>query len=379
MSHLEEHNILTNDQHGFRKGHSCETQLLTTIEEIHRHLDKGQQTDTVILDFSKAYDTVPHQRLLMKLQNNGIRDEMNTWIASWLKNRCQSVVIDGEKSEEAQVRSGVPQGTVLGPLLFLLYINDIGNDLTSKIRLFADDSLLFGVVKTDTDSRNLQGNLNRLCEWADKWQMVFNPEKCYVLSIHRKKLPIVYDYSMKGKILKHVEKHQYLGVTIASDLNWKHHIESIVGKANRALGFIKRNLKHCPQEIKIQAYKTLVRPILEYSSTVWDPYMINQVESIEKVQRRAVRFATNFKEREPGCMTAKLKEINLPLLKGRREQARLALFRDTVQNNSAAKLPCYIMKRMTNTRQSNTDFPSFVHTVCNVGLNHTEIVSLRER
>ena len=199
MSHLQEHNILTNDQHGFRKGHSCETQLITTIEEIHRHLDKGQQTDTVILDFSKAFDTVPHQRLLMKLQNNGIRDEMNTWIASWLKNRCQSVVIDGERSEEAQVRSGVPQGTVLGPLLFLLYINDIGNDLTSKIRLFADDSLLFGVVKTDTDSQNLQGNLNRLCEWADKWQMVFNPEKCYVRSIHRKKLPMVYDYSMKGR------------------------------------------------------------------------------------------------------------------------------------------------------------------------------------
>ena len=153
-------------------------------------------------------------------------------------------------------------------------------------------------------------------------------------------------------------------MTIASDLNWKHHIESIVGKANRALGFIKRNLKHCPQEIKIQAYKTLVRPILEYSSTVWDPYMINQVESIEKVQRRAVRFATNFNERKPGCMTAKLKEINLPSLKGRREQARLALFRDIGQNNSAVKLPCYIMKRTRNTRQNNTDFSSFVHMQC---------------
>ncbi len=106
----------------------------------------GQQTDTVILDFSKAFDTVPHQWLLMKLRNNGIRDEMNAWIDSWLKNWCQSVVIDGEKSEEAQVRSGVPQfpqGTVLGLLISLLYINDIGNDLTSKIRLFADDCHLF--------------------------------------------------------------------------------------------------------------------------------------------------------------------------------------------------------------------------------------------
>ncbi len=136
--------------------------MITTIEEIYRHLDKGQQTEIVILDFSKELDTVPHQRLLMKLRNNDIRDEMNAWIDSWLKNRCQSVVIDGEKSEEAQVRSGVPKGTVLGPLLYLLYINNIGNDLTSKIRLFADDSLLFGVVKTDIDAQNLQGNLHRL-------------------------------------------------------------------------------------------------------------------------------------------------------------------------------------------------------------------------
>ena len=109
---------------------------------------------------------------------------------------------------------------------------------------------------------------------------------------------------MKGKILKYVQKHRYLGVTKASDLNWKYHIETIVGKADRTLAFIEQNLKHCPQEINIQAYETLVRPILEYSSTVWDPCRINQVEKIETAQRRAVTSATNFKEREPSCMMA---------------------------------------------------------------------------
>ncbi|XP_065051965.1 uncharacterized protein LOC135681423 [Rhopilema esculentum] len=176
--------------------------------------------------------------------------------------------------------------------------------------------------------------------------MVSNPEKCYVLCIHRKQLPVIYDYSIKGNILKHVEKHQDLEVTIASDLNWKHHIESIVGKANKTLGFIMRNFKHCSQEIKIQAHITIERPILECSST----------------------------KRESGCMSAKLKEMNLPSLKGRREQSRLALFRDIVQNNSAIKLPSYIVKRTRNTRHNNTDFSSFNTDICNVGLNHIEII-----
>ena len=222
MSHLDEHNILAADQHGFRKGHSCKTQLITTIEEIHRHLDKGQQTDAIILDFSKALDTVQHQRLLSKLEHNGIRGEIKRWISTRLINRSHTVVIDGEKSREAQVRSGVPQGIVL------LYISDIGDGLTSRMCLFADDSLLFGIVKSSTDALQLQIYLDKLYEWADKWQMMFNPSKCYVLSIHRKKSPVIYDYMIKGQVLEHVQRHQYLGVTINNDLNWKYHVENIV-------------------------------------------------------------------------------------------------------------------------------------------------------
>ncbi len=117
--------------------------------------------------------------------------------------------------------------------------------------------------------------------------MLFNASKCYVLSIHRETSPVIHYYKIKGQVLEHVQRHQYLEVKISSDLNLRYHVENIVGKASRTSGFIKRNLKHCSQEVKIQAYKTLSRPILEYSSSVWDPYVKNQIQAIEKAKRRA--------------------------------------------------------------------------------------------
>ena len=141
MSHLDKHDILTDVQHGFRKSHSCRTQLITTIEEIARNLDQiqGSQTDAILLDFSKAFDIVPHQRLLLKLDRYGLRGEIKGWIQAWLCDRKQTVVVDGDKSAPVKVKSGVPQRTVLGQLMYLLYVNDIGDNIESQIRLFADD------------------------------------------------------------------------------------------------------------------------------------------------------------------------------------------------------------------------------------------------
>ena len=144
MSHLDSNQVLVNYQHGFRKKLPCETQLICTVEEIARSLDKGEETDLIIMDFSKAFDSVPHQRLLMKLRYYGIRGILNTWLTQWLTCRSQTVVDDGYNSAEVPVLSGVPWGTVLGPLLFLLYINDLGESCTSLMRLFADDTLIYG-------------------------------------------------------------------------------------------------------------------------------------------------------------------------------------------------------------------------------------------
>lgn len=204
MGHADTHNILHSYQHGFRKAHSCETQLLISIEELNRNLDVQKQTDVLILDFAKAFDTVPHKRLLYKMEFYGIREDTLRWISNWLTLRHQTVVVDGEHSRRVSVTSGVPQGTVLGPLLFLFYINDIGEDISSSIRLFADDSLLYRQVNNEKDANQLQIDLDKVVQWSDTWQMQFNPTKCSVLQVTRNQRPVKHIYKMMGHELDEV-------------------------------------------------------------------------------------------------------------------------------------------------------------------------------
>ena len=205
MNHCETHHILSIFQHGFRAKHSCETQLVTTLEDISRAKNEGHNIDMLILDFSKAFDTVPHQRLNHKLDHYGISGKVGNWITSWLTDRQQKVIIDGEESEPVHVKSGVPQGTVLGPLLFLLFINDISEKVEhSTIRLFADDCLLYMKVDTDEDYNKLQKDLKGLEEWSREWQMQFNAQKCYLLSIKNRGNQTKHQYQLDGHTLEQV-------------------------------------------------------------------------------------------------------------------------------------------------------------------------------
>ena len=309
MEHLDEHQILAWYQHGFRQKHSTESQLITTLEEIARSLDNNQQTDVLILDFSKAFDTVAHQRLLRKLEYYGICDKTHGWIKTWLTTRKQRVVVDGEAFTTVHVDSGVPQGTVLGPLMFLLFINDIGDDIGSSIKLFADDCLLFRTISSIEDTTKLQRDLNTLHEWSNRWQMKFNAKKCYTMRIHRGKHPITHNYTMGGEELCAVSSQAYLGVEIHERLSWKPHIEAVVSKAGKTLGFLRRNLGKCHTNIKKQAYISLVRPQLEYASVKWDPHRQNQIDQLEKIQRRAVRFVCGNYQRE-ASVTAMREDIH---------------------------------------------------------------------
>ena len=181
-------------------------------------MQDGLQTDVCVLDFSKAFDKVGHQRLVEKLKWYGIQGNVNHWIADFLKNRTQSVVIEGVSSSKVPVISGVPQGSVLGPCLFLYYINDIAEQLTSTTRLFADDTMIYMAVKGENDAKLLQADLNKLTDWEDKWMMQFHPDKCEVISITRKKNPIITNYTLHGHQLQHVNSMKYLGLTVSNDL-----------------------------------------------------------------------------------------------------------------------------------------------------------------
>ena len=173
--------------------------------------------------------------------------------------RTQQLVLEGEDSERSCVRSRVPQGTVLGPLCFLLFVNDTGNDITSNTKLFADDTLLHGLVHNSDDAIRLQSDLDKLVEWAKLRQMAFNPSKCYVLRVFRTKYPFIHAYTTLGHTLQAVDHYPYLGVSLSDYLNWKPRILNITNKANSTLGFVKRSLHHCLQKVKDQAYKSLVK------------------------------------------------------------------------------------------------------------------------
>ena len=195
MSYLENNNILYDLQHGFRPSRSCETQLISFLQHVSQSNNQNIQTDVVIMDFAKAFDKVPHQHLLYKLKYYGISCNVYDWISDFLTDRTQTVVLEGEMSSKAPVTSGVPQGTVLGPILFLIYINDFPEYLQhSTLRLFADDSIIYKEIKTINDAQHLQLDLDAACRWEKDWLMHFHPDKCNLISITQKRKPIHFTY-----------------------------------------------------------------------------------------------------------------------------------------------------------------------------------------
>ena len=270
--HLEEYNVIHDEQHGFRSGRSCETQLLITIHDFANNLNNQKQTDAILLDFTKAFDKVSHRRLCSKLFHYGIRGTLLSWINDFLTGRTQRVLVDGCCSDDTSVTSGVPQGTVLAPLLFLMFINDLPENIASSIKLYADDVLIYRTIESEHDHTILQQDLNKLQKWANAWLMLFNPTKCESICISNKKNPIVGDYYIQNTPIRSVSSVKYLGVTIDERLSFNEHINRISHRANSIKAFLQRNIKSCPLKVKDNCYKTMVRPIMEYACTVWSPY-----------------------------------------------------------------------------------------------------------
>ena len=218
----------------------------------------------------------------------------------------------------------------------------MGNDISNNLKLFADDTLLYGLV-CNNDAIRLQEDLDKLVLWGHTWQMEFHLSKCYVLRLHKTKNTTIYPYSMLCQTLKDVDHTSYLGITLTEILNWNIHTNNIENKANKTFGgFVKRRLFKCPQVVKSQAYKSLVRPTMVYGSSVWDPYMEYQKAALEKVQRRTARFVTNTYGRETGCVTKALKILKWETLEERRKVARLTLLHRTLNNQVAVSVPEYL-------------------------------------
>jgi hypothetical protein len=256
-------------------------------------VDNGEPVDVIYLDFQKAFDKVPHKRLLHKVKGMGIEGDLLHWIQDWLKNRKQRVCMTNECSDWADVTSGVPQGSVLGPLLFLMYINDIDEGVTNKLLKFADDTKLFGKVGTMEDIERLRADLVKLVKWSEEWLMLFNVDKCKVMHVGHNNPKE--QYTMGEGVLQRICEELDLGVIVQDNLKCAGQCAKVVKTANRVLGMIKRTFGNFSRKVIVKLYKSLIRPRLEYAVQAWRPHLRKDIDLLEGVQRRVTRLVVGAK------------------------------------------------------------------------------------
>lgn len=235
MEHMSVYNLFSESQHGFISGKSCVTQLLEFLEDVSEALDKGDDVDVIY--FRKAFDKVPHLRLLKKIWANGIQGLVYDWIKDFLHARLQRVIVDGNYSNFVPVTSGIPKGSVLGPILFVIYINDLPEVIDVCFKMFADDSKMYGRVKTVDQAVLVQDSINKAVKWAEDWQMFFNYNKCKHSHIGRRDSILeYYMHTDHGAIkIQNVNSENDLGLIVDKGLKFSEHINNKIAKANKIL------------------------------------------------------------------------------------------------------------------------------------------------
>ena len=322
MNHLQTHNLISRTQHGFMPGRSCTSNLLEYLNQMTKALDQGYSFDVIMLDYQRAFDLVPFRHMLAKISSHGIGGDILQWITNWTSDRLQRCVLNGEQSSWASVTSSVVQGSVLGPILFTIFMNDLDiainpthNVLISK---FADDSKLGKCIQNPDDCLRLQSALNDLVRWSSSCGMRLHPQKCVVL--HFGLNNPAHDYFINGSKVSASDEARDLGVLISDDCSQSNHIQNITKKAHAVLSQMKRTLTYRDSKVFAGIYKQYVRPILEYGVEAWNPAKIADVNALEKVQKRAFRLIT-----DNGAITydMKLKITGMSTLEKRRERGDL--------------------------------------------------------
>ena len=293
LEHVDAYNLLSQEQHGFMKGRSCLTNLLETFEEVTSMLDQGGGVDMIYLDYSKAFDSVPHRRLIAKLQAYGIKGKVSAWVSDFLIGRRQQVKVGDAESDWADVISGVPQGSVLGPILFVIYINDLPENVQSEVKMFADDTKVFRHMRNPVDQEKMQADLDSLQKWSETWLLRFNASKCK--RMHMGGTNQGTDYNLGGEVIPHDTEEKDLGVIITEDGKSSSQCAAAASKAMTKLRIIKRTFKHFDVKCFTMLYRTYIRPHLEYSVQAWSPHLKKDIAVLEKVQRRATKLIPSIR------------------------------------------------------------------------------------
>ena len=326
-SHLNQYHPLSDSQWGFRNGRSTVSALLLTIHHWLQLMESGKDVCAVFLDYRKAFDSVPHAPLMRKLQDMELPTNLLAWISDYLTLRKQQVIVDGATSSQCSVASGVPQGSVLGPLLFSIYINgitEVGISANSYRVLYADDVLLYrGISQPEEDLHMVQSDIDELQRWSEEQLLQMNPSKCKYMIISKKCRMNIGDcvLHLGGTTLGEVESFKYLGVLLHKHLTWSEHISGICNKAKQILGLIYRQFYNhsSPSTVK-QLYLSLVRPHLEYACQLWDPYTQNDINKLESVQKFALKLVSHRWDASYEELT---RLMNVPMLSERRLHLKL--------------------------------------------------------
>ena len=289
------YNLLYKYQSGFRPGHSTTYQLIDIFHHICQSFDAKQHSCMIICDISKAFDKAWHRGLLFKLRQNGIKGKLLTWISNYLTDRKQKVQINSATSPLLTVNAGVPQGSVLGPLLFLVYVNDIAENLLSLVRLFADDSSLFFSA---TNLKDIEGIINHdlafIASWAKKWLVDFNPIKTVAMLFSLRPVDYLPTFIFDNTNISFVDNHKHLCVTFSCNGQWKTHIDNILNSAYKTLGIMRKLKYRFSRQALNQMYISYIRPTIEYSSIVWDGCSDQDKTALERLQNEAARIVTGL-------------------------------------------------------------------------------------
>lgn len=322
---LIDNDLIYKHQSGFLPKHNTVYQLIEMYDNICQSLEEKQHTCMVFCDISKAFDRVWHKGLLKKLDGYGFKGAFIDWLTSYISNRKQQVIVRAHKSTYSNINAGVPQGSVLGPLLFLLYINDIADNLDSLARLFADDtSISFSSSDTQVIENNINRDLQKLKEWSTKWLTLFNPNKTEVLFISNtlgnESISIFFDDTQ----LVPIEAHRHLGVILSNNAKWSNHIASIHESCMKKVNVLRKLKYVLNKNTILKIYTCFIRPVLEYACELWDGCTIQDKDKLESVQLEAARIACGlpiFCSKESIYF-----ESGLESLSSRRERRKLSLF-----------------------------------------------------
>ena len=344
---LRDHGLLTKLQSGFIPGDSTVHQLAFLYHTFCQALDEKKDVRIVFCDISKAFDRVWHDGIIHKLDKIGIKGILLEWFRDYLKARLQRVIIKGQNSDWGEIKAGVPQGSVLGPLLFLIYINDLVNGIQSGIRLFADDTTLFITVDDpDIAAEQLNNDMDSIKSWADQWLVNFNPGKTKAMTLSNKNVqhpPLFFDNSE----LNNVSQHKHLGLTLTSTLSWSIHVNEIVQNASKMCNVLQQFKYQIDRKSLETIYFTFIRPKLEYACQIWDDCCERDKESLENVQLNAARIVTGAKK---GTSHKLLNdELEWQSLSERRSNFKLQHIHKIV-NNTAPSYLTEILPEKVNTK-----------------------------